>query len=126
MTATESLQPFLKLERSTAECAEGPEVLMRPGRLTVRYDTEAEGGPEWTTLQFPGAVAVRVTPEPAVSALASGAYSMVAIVGNSMWLASLTGLGTDGNLPADLKHFLVFFDHYGAIEAIARTCEVKE
>ena len=126
MTTTESLQPFLKLKRSTAECDEGPEMSMRPGVLSVRYDAEAEGGPEWTTLHFPGAVAVRVTPEPAVSAIAAGAYSMVAIVSDSTWLASMTQSEIDGKLPPDLKHFVVFFDHYGSVEAIARTCELEE
>ena len=126
MTTSESLQLFLKLERSTAECDEGPEVTMRPGIITIRYDTETDAGREWTTLRFLGAVAIRVTPEPAVSAMVARAYSMVAVIDNSAWMASMNQACRNGKLPSNLKHFVLFFDHYGGIEAIARSCEVEE
>jgi hypothetical protein len=37
-------------------------------------------------------------------------------------------LGTTGSerLPMDLRHFVVFFDHHGSVETIARSYEVQE
>ena len=69
MTTSESIEEFLKLTRSTGECDEGPEVVLRRSVLAVRYDVEVESGRAWTTLLFTGAVALRITPEPAVSAM---------------------------------------------------------
>lgn len=126
MTIPESFAALMNLTRSTAECDEGPEVLLRPGLLTVRYDVEGDTGPKWTTLLFAGAAALRVVPEPAVSAMAALAYSKVGIINNSEWMASLVAVDGDGSLPADLQHFVVFFDHFGSIETIARSCEVQE
>jgi hypothetical protein len=123
MSQPEYLQDYLGLHRSTAECDEGPEISMRPGLLTVRYDTESDTGKEWTTLRFPGAVALRVTPELATKGVAVKAYSKVAVVMESAWLAEMSG--NDGRLPHELKHFVVFFDHYGSIEAIALECNVQ-
>ncbi len=126
MTTTETLEEFLKLPRSTGECDEGPEISMRPGTVTIRYDAETDSGQAWTTLRFSGAVALRFTPDPAVSPMMVRAYSKIGIVTGSAWLASLLGTKGDGRLPDDLSHFVVFFDHHGAVEIVARSCEVKE
>jgi len=125
VTAAEYFEEFVELTRSTAECDVGPEVMLRPGLLTVRYDVETDSGPAWTSLRFGGAIALRVVPEPAVSPLASGAYSKVGTIKNSEWLASLLAASGDGKLPQDLKHFVVFFDHFGSVETVARSCEVQ-
>jgi hypothetical protein len=78
----------------------------------------------WTTLRFTGAIAVRVIPEPAVSLIAIGAYSKVCVVKNSEWLTFLASSGGE-EFPTDRKHFVVFFDHHGSVEAIAWNCEVQ-
>lgn len=126
MTTAETFDEFVKLARSTAECDEGPVVSMQPGMLTIRYDAETNTGRLWTTLRFAGAVALRVTPEPAVSTLMTKAYSKVGAVTGSQWLASMIDARSDGLLPDTLRHFVVFFDHYGAVETLARSCEVQE
>jgi hypothetical protein len=123
MSQSEYLQDYLTLNRSTGECDEGPEISMRPGLLTVRYDAESDIGKEWTTLRFRGAVGLRVTPELAVTDIAATAYSKVVVVMKSVWLAQT--VGNDGKLRSDLKHFVVFFDHYGSVEAIALECDVE-
>jgi hypothetical protein len=56
----------------------------------------------------------------------AGAYSKVGIIRNSEWLSSLVKARGAARLPADLKHFVVFFDHYGSVETVARSCEVQE
>lgn len=126
MTKPEAFRDFVELRHSTAECDEGPEILMRPGLLTVRYDAETDTGRTWTTLRFLGAVALRVVPEPAVSPTLARAYSKVALIENSTWLAGFADTSGDGRLPGDLRHFVVFFDHYGSVETIARSCDVQE
>jgi hypothetical protein len=123
---TETIIEAMKLPHSTAECDLGPEIQMRrPGGLTIRYDAEGESGPVWTTVRFRGAVALRILPEVAVTALAAAAYSRVGIVKNSTWLASLRAPAADGALSAELQHFVIFFDHYGSVETIARSCELE-
>ena len=124
MSQPEYLQDCFILKRSTAACDEGPEVLMRPGMIAVRYDTESIDGRDWTTITFMGAVALRVVPEFAVEAMLIGAYSKISIVINSKWVGTM--IGAEGGLVSDLKHFVVFFDHYGSVEVIARTHEVQE
>jgi hypothetical protein len=120
----ETIAEAMRLPHSTAECDVGPEIQLRPGELTIRYDAEGESGPLWTTIRFRGAVALRVVPEMAVTALLATAYSRVGIVKNSAWLTSLCARPGDGSISADLQHFVIFFDHYGAVETLARTCEL--
>lgn len=124
--STETIAEAMRLPHSTAECDVGPEIQLRPGELTIRYDVEGESGPVWTTVRFQGAVALRVVPEVAVTALLAEAYSRVGIVKNSTWLTSLRALPGDGSLGTDLEHFVIFFDHYGAVETLARRYEVVE
>jgi hypothetical protein len=126
ITNGETFTEYLKLARSTAECDEGPLISMQPGHLAIRYDIETDTGRIWTTIQFAGAVALRITPDPAVSTLMIQGYSKVGIVKGSLWLASMVGARGDGQLPNDLSHFVVYFDHYGAVETLARSCEVQE
>lgn len=124
--STETIAEAMRLRHSTAECDVGPEIQLRPGELAIRYDAEGESGPVWTTVRFQGVVALRVVPEVAVTPLLAEAYSRVGIVKNSSWLTSLRALPGDGSLSADLEHFVIFFDHYGAVETLARRFEVLD
>jgi hypothetical protein len=125
---TERFREFLKLPRSTGESDGGPEIVLRNGVLTVRYDIEGEGdtGPIWTTLRFDDAVALRVVPEFSVSAISLQAYSKVGIVEDSSWVATLRSEHGDAPPAAALHHFVVFFDHFSSVETIAVSCKVEE
>lgn len=92
----------------------------------MRYDIEGEVGPLWTTIRFGGAIAMRVLPEPAVPALLVSAYSQVAEIDNSAWLVALgrESSGQGIRLAADARHFAIFFDHFGSLEVIARSCDL--
>lgn len=121
MTRNYTTREVLRLSRSTAECDEGPITELRPGHVSVRYDAEEPTGVVWTTLSFPGAVALRFTPDPACAPWMMAAYSRVSEVQDSCWLADLQAAAGDGRslLPSNLRHFLAYFDHVGCVEVLA-------
>jgi len=123
--ASQNLVELLRLPRSTANCDLGPEICLLREDLTVRYDVEGHIGPIWTTIRFRATVALRVVPDAAVTEVEASAYSRVCRINNSVWLDSLrSNTGRDGTLNEGLEHFIIFFDHYGAVEVIAKTCEL--
>jgi hypothetical protein len=119
---------FLDLPSSTAEADEGPVIEQCPGKLTVRYDLENESGVVWTTLAFDGAMASRFTPDPACEAWMVGAYSRVCVVDESPWLEELRRLSAKSGerIPDDRRHLLVYFDHHGCLEVVARGARLDD
>ncbi|HEX3596015.1 MAG TPA: hypothetical protein VHU80_12975 [Polyangiaceae bacterium] len=117
------LKDCLTLPESTGECDIGPEILMRPGAIEVKYDVEGRNGPRWTTLRFEGALALRVAPDYAAGPIVTGAYSKVCVVENSLWIATLRE-HSQHEIPTSFKHFTVFFDHYICVETVAQSVGV--
>ena len=113
---------------STAETEEGPIIDHRLRGTTIRYDYEGPtGAPDWVTIQFSSGGPMRFTHDPACTELMIGAYSAVAEIQDSEWIAALN-LATSierERLPDSLKHFVVYFDHYGCIEVVAASFEVE-
>ena len=112
------------LPQSTAECDIGPEVVLRPGRVSIRYDNEAESGVVWTELLFTTAIALRVTPDSAVTEDLLSAYSQICEIERSPWLESFRTDSRNAELPRGLRHFVVYFDHFGAVEIAATSFTV--
>jgi hypothetical protein len=117
----------IKLPFSTGGCDAGPVVQFRLGELHVWYDSEGEQ-PVWTHLHFGTCIAMRFTPEPSVSELMIQAYSRVIEHPESPWLSELRTQAKERHqqIFPDLRHMLVFFDHYGCLELVARTVSVDE
>lgn len=116
------------LPHSTGECDIGPEISFRPGHVSIRYDTEGALGIVWTELRFTDAVALRVTPDIAVAEELISAYSRVCEIEPSTWLEELQrgkspeelrSSTAHGGWPEHLRHYAVYFDHFGAVEVLA-------
>jgi hypothetical protein len=114
------------LPMTTAEADVGPIVEYSPGRLTVRYDVEAEGGLTWTTIQFGAAVAFRFTPDEACEEWMIEAYSRICEVLDSEWLRELASKADSTYEPMrpGLHHWMVYFDHHGCVEVLADSFDV--
>lgn len=113
---------------TTAETEEGPIIEHRPGEVVVRYDLEGATGIEWVTIRFIVAVALQFTPDASVTAWMVEAFSKVCARDGSPWLAKLRGRAEEREqvVPASLRHFLVYFDHYGCLEVLAEDVKVEE
>lgn len=125
---SERLREVLHLPRTTGECDSGPLFEGGFGEVQVRYDVEGEEGPVWTTIRFRGAVAVRTTPDVAVSRYMLEAFSRVCEVEGSSWVEELreAGAKAGGNYGESLRHFVVYFDHEGCIEVAAQSASLME
>jgi len=123
--ATQRINQVEKLSHSTGECDIGPEILFRPGQVSIRYDIETESGVVWTELRFTGAVALRVTPDVAATEDLVSAYSRVCEVELSTWLDHLRAGEADHGLAEHLRHFIIYFDHFGAVEIVASDYQVS-
>lgn len=98
----------------------GPILEHRPGRVTLKDDSEGPSGTAWTLLTFVSSIAVRFTPDPACAAWMVEAYSRVAVVEDSEWLEDLRAASRgEGMIPATARHFVVYFDHVGCWEILA-------
>lgn len=121
------LREVIHLPRTTGECDLGPIFEGGFGELQIRYDVEGTEGPVWTTIRFERAVAVRTTPDPAVSKFMVEAFSRICEVEESSWLQVLQQSSTigGGNFWENLHHFVVYFDHEGCIEVAAQSVSVE-
>lgn len=126
-TMAKIARTFLELPQSTAECDKGPEVRFRPGQIMVRYDYESETGVTWVTLRFTSALALKFTPDIATNELMVSAYSKICEIENSSWLRDLknNALAQGAEMPDSLRHFLLYFDHYGCVEVIAENVALE-
>ena len=109
---------LLALPASTAEAEDGPVLEHRPGELILSYDSEAA----WTSVVFTGALAHRFTPDGAVEEWMLAAYSAVAEVLDSPWIAALRVRQLERcelDAFAGARHLLVHFDHLGCVEVVA-------
>ena len=122
------VRAFLDLPHSTAEADVGPIIEHRPGQLTVRYDVEGENGIVWTSLSFDGAIASRFTPAAACETWMVEAYSRVCVVEESPWVKELHQVSSRHRerIPDDLRHMLVYFDHHGCLEVLARGAQIDK
>ncbi|MEM6958884.1 MAG: hypothetical protein AAF645_24595 [Myxococcota bacterium] len=110
-----------RLSVSTAGCDEGPEVYYAGATLRLRYDHE---GLPWTTVSFDGVLAMRTIPDATVSELQLEAYSAVIEVETSQWMNGLLGK-TEPHYRMPLRrHFIIYFDHWGAVEVLAQSFQI--
>lgn len=115
----ECILSSFELPHSTAECDIGPEIKFNPGSLKIRYDYDSEIGEAWATLIFVGAIAQRFIPDIVTTELMTNAYSKVCVIENSSWIGELESRA-DSEVFSSLKHYMVYFDHNGCLEVLAR------
>jgi hypothetical protein len=82
----------------------------------------------WTVLSFTGVFAARFTSAPACPAWVIRSYSRVCQVVDSSWILELRGAvaaSGEGQVSASARHFVLYFDHVGCWEVVARDVELE-
>lgn len=104
---------------ASQEIVEGPEVLLRPGKLTIRFG--AEDG-VWHELSFNDVLKFGFTEFGACNSEHVQAYDKLVDMGVDSAFAheALDGARRDVNA---FRHFRVFFDDVGAYDIVARSAE---
>ncbi|MGH7957249.1 MAG: hypothetical protein ACREH8_09570 [Opitutaceae bacterium] len=118
----------IKLPESTAGCEVGPIMHHSPGLVRVWYDTEGESSIVWTQIEFRSALATRFTPESAVTERMVVAYSRIAEVPESEWIFDIRKATEQKQqqLMPGVRHMMVFFDHHGCLEVVAKEVVITE
>ena len=123
---SEQVKILTVLPHSTGDCIHGPAIKFSLGEMELTYDYLSGSGEQWAVLRFVRALAVKFTPDLAVSAEMIKAYSKVCWMDDSVWLMQTMQSAADhaGTIPEDTKHLLLYFDHYGCVEVLAQGVEI--
>jgi hypothetical protein len=113
-----------QLPISTADCDESPKINFILGRMVVIFDYFFGSDKRYAEIVFDGAICVKFTPDPLVSEDMIEAYSRVCEYDNSDWLVYCRGL-SEPRLSLDLRHFRIYFDHYGCVDVIAKRWDLE-
>jgi hypothetical protein len=103
------------LPAPSQEFMQGPQILISPGKVTLRWDSESETGAyEWSSAEFTGVEAVRFTADSSCTPDQARAYDRLVKVEPSLLLSDLRGAG-----PKFLQHFRIYFDEVGCLDVVA-------
>jgi hypothetical protein len=103
------------LPAPSQEFMQGPHILVSPGNVTLRWDSEsATGSYEWSRAEFVGVEAVTFTASGSCTPDQVRAYDRLVKVEPSEMLSSLRGAG-----PKFLQHFRIYFDEIGCLDVVA-------
>jgi hypothetical protein len=103
------------LPAPSQEFMHGPGILVTPGKVTLRWDSETETGAyEWSSADFTGVEAVTFTAHSSCTPEQARAYDRLVKVDPSDLLATLRGAG-----PKFLQHFRIYFDEIGCLDVVA-------
>jgi hypothetical protein len=89
--------------------------------LTYEYVGEC-GEPETKSISFRDVLASKYTPESSMEMYMVKAYNAVSVVNNSPWVNEFGVNITEQGY----KHFIVYFDDFGAYEFLAKNFEKAE
>ena len=103
---------------ASQEIVDGPEVQLRPGKLTIRFSSEDA----WHELSFGEVLKFTFTEFGACTSDHVAAYDKLLDFGSDSAFAreALDGARRD---VSGLRHFRVFFDDVGAYDVVARSAE---
>ncbi len=108
------VEKVLEIDELAQEFMEPPKVEKRGKDLVLMFDYELElGGYQWTGITFKNVVQYRHTPDNMINVDIVKAYNAVGIVKESNWLKEENFDKFDGKI---YKHFLIYFDGFGAYE----------
>jgi hypothetical protein len=103
------------LPAPSQEFMHGPGILVTPGKVTLRWDSETDTGAyEWSSADFTGVEAVTFTAHSSCTPEQARAYDRLVKVDPSDLLATLRGAG-----PKFLQHFRIYFDEIGCLDVVA-------
>lgn len=97
-----------------------PKIERRGDDSVLMYDYETDTGEyEWTGITFKNTVKSKHTKDKEISEYMVKAYNSVVEVKNSAWTNQTTFTNKSSDLNDMYKHYLVYFDGYGAYEFIS-------
>jgi hypothetical protein len=102
------------------EFVHSPKIEMMGADIILMFDYETDTGEyKWTGITFKNALEYKHTNENEVDEELLKAYNSVVEVKNSIWLKQV--ISAKGNIENNklYKHFLVYFDGYGAYEFVS-------
>jgi hypothetical protein len=103
------------LPAPSREFMQGPHILVSPGKVTLRWDSESETGEYvWSSAEFTGVEAMTFTAYSSCTPDQARAYDRLIKVDPSDMLPNLRGAG-----PKFLQHFRIYFDEIGCLEVVA-------
>jgi hypothetical protein len=103
------------LPAPSQEFMQGPHILVSPGKVTLRWDSESVTGTyEWSSAEFTGVEAVAFTANSSCTPEQVRAYDRLVKVEPSDMLSGLRGAG-----PKFLQHFRIYFDEIGCLDIVA-------
>ena len=104
------------LPAPSQEFMQGPHILVSPGKVTLRWDYEAETGTyAWSSAEFTGVEAVTFTAHSSCTLDQARAYDRLVKVDPSDMLPGLRGAGLKF-----LQHFRIYFDEIGCLDVVAQ------
>ncbi|MBW6411914.1 hypothetical protein [Clostridium weizhouense] len=99
------------------EFMNNPKIMKKGNNSVLMYDYETESGEyEWTGITFINTVKYRHVKEANIKDYMIKAYNRVVEIKNSNWKNEI--LSIDGEIN-NLKHYIVYFDGYGAYEFLS-------
>lgn len=104
---------------ASQEIVGGPEVLLRPGKLTIRFSSEDD---IWYELSFVEVLQFTFTEFGACKSEHVDAYDKLLDLGTDSDIARRAFQGATRDV-STLRHFRVFFDDVGAYDIVARSAE---
>lgn len=113
-----------QLPFSTANCDESPKIDFVLGKLNLLFDYSNGPPRKYAEIVFSGAIILNFTPDALVSEEMIDAYSNVCEYDASEWLVQCREKSNPGLRPG-LKHYRVYFDHYGCVDVIAEEWVLK-
>jgi len=104
-----------RLPTPSQEFMQGPHVLVSPGKVTLRWDSEDESGNYgWSFAEFTGVEAVTFTAHSSCTPDQARAYDRLVKVDPSDMVPRLRGAGQKF-----LQHFRIYFDEIGCLDVVA-------
>ena len=111
-----------ELPISTGATEFGPVVERNSTDLFVRFsDCDKDG-----LITFTGVLAFRFVPDISCSNFHLEAYSKICKVSNSVWLSELDNEAKQQGhkLSPNIIHYMIYFDHHGALEVAGTDCKI--
>lgn len=111
---------LFEIKELSQEFMHPPQIDRRGDDSVLLFDYETDTGEyEWTGVTFKNTINNKHTKDNEISEYMVKAYNSVVEVKNSAWINKIAFANKNSNLNAMYKHFLVYFDGYGAYEFIS-------
>lgn len=114
-----NLNKLFDIEELAQEFMNEPKIQQNGKNTILMYDYETDSGKyEWTGITFTNTLKYRHIKESDVSEYMVKAYNTVVEVRDSLWINEVIPDSRENGI-IEFKHYLIYFDGYGAYEFIS-------